>query len=147
MLKLMGPIIIGIGALTLGITLVLTGVVKKTKASQADPAPAQKTSAKKVKKHQKTKEEDLRDVIERMHVGTIDYQNMVPIVRFALLEQKTQTEEFLDRMGPIEEIEFIENNDGVDLYIVQFRNGRTAWEFARSPRGRIWVLTWNMLYS
>jgi hypothetical protein len=72
---------------------------------------------------------------------------MEPILRILLQEQKASTEEFLKNLGPIENIEFKENDSGVDVYIIGFRNGRTIWEFGKSARGRIQVLAWTYLYE
>jgi hypothetical protein len=97
--------------------------------------------------NQMTSDTELRGVIENLRSRSPDYSNMEPILRIVLQEQKASTEVFLKSLGPLETMEFKENDSGVDVYIIDFRNGRTVWEFGKSATGRIQVLTWTSLYQ
>lgn len=121
------------------------GFSKAEKGHDSRPIPVSQTFVNRISNEQATSESDLREVIENLKSGAPDYSNMEPMVRVALQEQKTSAEEFLKKLGPIQKIEFKENDSGVDVYIIRFRNGRTIWEFGKSARGRIKVLAWNYL--
>ena len=90
-----------------------------------------------------TDADDLRSVIANLRTGSPEYDDMEPPLRIAVREQSTTITQFLAAMGPIRSIEFEETDSGVDIYLVRFRNGRTVWQFARSPRGRIGILFFN----
>ena len=90
-----------------------------------------------------TDEHDLRSVINTLRNGSPDYDDMEPALRIAVREQNSSIIKFLNSLGPTRSIQFEETANGVDVYFVQFRNGRTIWQFARSHRGRIAVLYFN----
>jgi len=90
-----------------------------------------------------TNENDLHSVIEDLRSGSPDFNDMEPPIRIAVRENEPYINQFLRVMGPIKSIRFEETDSGIDIYYVQFRNGRTVWQFARSPRGRIGILYFN----
>jgi len=145
MIKTMSHII-GLIVLAVCVPLLFLGLseAEKGKGSNHPTSPFPVTQ---ITHNQMTSESDLREVIENLTSGSPDYRNMEPILRIALQEQEASTEEFLNNLGPIENIEFKENDSGVDVYIVGFQNGRTIWEFGKSARGRIQVLAWNSFYQ
>lgn len=145
MIKTMGHII-GLIVLAVCVPLLFFGLSEAEKVTRpnysSSPSPVTQMTH-----NQMTSESDLREVIENLTSGSPDYRNMEPILRIVLQEQEASTEEFLNNLGPIENIEFKENDSGVDVYIVGFHNGRTIWEFGKSARGRIQVLAWTSLYQ
>ena len=94
---------------------------------------------------QTTDSDELRAVIEDLRSGSPDFDNMEPPLRIALRERKTDIDQFFRAMGSIESITFEETDQGVDIYLVQFRYGRTVFQFARSPRGRIAILYFQLI--
>ena len=90
-----------------------------------------------------TNENDLRAVIEDLRGGSPDFDDMEPPLRIAIRENRANINQFLMALGPIQSIRFEETDTRVDIYYVRFRNGRTVWQFARSPRGRIAILYFN----
>jgi hypothetical protein len=137
--------VIGFLGLAVFVPVFFLGFSKAEKGHDSHPVPAPQTAVNRISIEQATSESDLREVIENLKSGAPDYSNMEPMMRVALQEQKTSAEEFLKKLGPIQKIEFKENDSGVDVYIIRFRNGRTIWEFGKSARGRIKVLAWNYL--
>ena len=91
-----------------------------------------------------TDEDDLRSVIEDLRSGAPDFNGMEPPLRIAVRESISNITEYLARLGPLLFIQFEETDNGIDIYFVRFSNGRTIWQFARSPRGRIGILYFNM---
>ncbi|MDR4460948.1 MAG: hypothetical protein MRJ67_10620 [Nitrospirales bacterium] len=138
--------IIGLLGLAVCVPVFFLGFSKAEKGHQNSPILVSQAPVDRITNQQATSESDLHEVIENLKSGSPDYSNMEPMVRVALQEQKASAEEFLKKMGPIEKIEFKENDSGVDVYIIRFRNGRTIWEFGKSARGRIKVVAWNYLY-
>ncbi|MFZ1747874.1 MAG: hypothetical protein WAU17_18330 [Nitrospirales bacterium] len=137
--------VIGFLGLAVCVPVFFLGFSKAEKGHDSRLIPASQTTVNRISNQQATSESDLREVIENLKSGAPDYSNMEPMVRVALQEQKTSAEEFLKKLGPIQKIEFKENDSGVDVYIIRFQNGRTIWEFGKSARGRIKVLAWNYL--
>ena len=89
---------------------------------------------------QTTDKDDLSSVIEDLRSGSPELEDMEPPLRIAVRERKTYIDQFFRAMGPVDSITFEETDRGIDIYLVQFRNGLTVWQFARSPRGRIAIL-------
>lgn len=139
--------IIGVIVLAVCVPLIFLGLSQAEKDHQLSPRPDSLPLVDQITHNQMTRESELRAVIENLQSESPDYSNMEPILRIVLQEQKASTEEFLKNLGPIENIQFKENDSGVDVYIIGFRNGRTIWEFGKSARGRIQVLAWTYLYE
>ena len=91
-----------------------------------------------------TDEDDLRSVIEDLRSGSPDFDDMEPVVRITVREQSSNITQYLAALGPLQSIQFEETDSGIDIYLVRFSNGRTIWQFARSPRGRIGILYFNV---
>lgn len=138
--------IIGVIVLAVCVPLIFLGLSQAEKDTRLNH-PSSWSPVTQVPHNQMTRESELRAVIENLQSESPDYSHMEPILRMVLQEQKASTEEFLKNLGPIENIEFKENDSGVDVYIIGFRNGRTIWEFGKSARGRIQVLAWTYLYE
>jgi hypothetical protein len=138
--------IIGVIVLAVCVPLIYLGLSQAEKDTRLTH-PSSRFPVTQITHNQMTRESELRVVIENLQSESPDYSNMEPILRIMLQEQKASTEEFLKNLGPIENIQFKENDSGVDVYIIGFRNGRTIWEFGKSARGRIQVLAWTYLYK
>lgn len=138
--------IIGVIVFAVCVPLIFLGLSQAEKDTRLNH-PSPRSPVTQITHNQMTRESELRAVIENLQSESPDYSNMEPILRILLQEQKASTEEFLKNLGPIENIEFKENDSGVDVYIIGFRNGRTIWEFGKSARGRIQVLAWTYLYE
>jgi hypothetical protein len=135
---------IGLAGLALCVPLLFLGNTKAEKNTQKPSTSSSQPSANQIAQRMTT-ESDLRDTIENLKSEYPDYTNMEPTVRVILREQKTAATEFLTKLGPIKDIEFIENDSGVDVYLVWFQYGSTIWEFGKSATGRINVIDWNIL--
>lgn len=90
-----------------------------------------------------TNEGDLQSVIVDLRQGAPNYDDMDAPLRLAVREQAPQVQQFLHQLGNVVDIRFEETDQGVDIYLVQHERGRTIWQFARSPSGRIGVLWFN----
>lgn len=137
----------GVIVLAACVPLIFWGLSQAEKDHRLYPRPDSLPLVEQITHNQMTRESELRAVIENLQSESPDYSNMEPILRIVLQEQKASTEEFLKNLGPIENIQFKENDSGVDVYIIGFRNGQTIWEFGKSARGRIQVLAWTHLYQ
>ena len=137
---------IGLVALALCVPLLFFwGIIKAENGTQHPSTDCSRPSDNQLTRNQITTGSDLRGVIENLKSESPDYTNMEPTVRFILREQKTAATKFLNKLGAIEEIDFIESNYGIDVYLVQFQKGRTIWEVGESASGRINVLDWEVL--
>jgi hypothetical protein len=138
--------ILGLIGLTILLPLLFLGLSEAEKNLHSNH-PSSLSPVTQITEDQMTRETELREVIENLTSPSPDYSNMEPILWIVLQEQQASTKEFLKSLGPLETMEFREHDSGVDVYILEFRNGRTVWEFGKSARGRIQVLTWISLYQ
>lgn len=90
-----------------------------------------------------TSENDLESIIESMQSGNLDYSDMEIPLQVAIEEQESAVAGAMAQLGQLVSVKFrqTDQSTGVDVYIADFTNGRTVWQFARSPStGKIAVL-------
>ena len=93
----------------------------------SSPAAAQETSSA----------ADLRAAIEDLRDGTIDEVAAVSRVIDAYRKDRKKTREYLNRLGPLENITFWDTFGNSDLYLVSFEFGRVVYAMRRNENGEI----------
>ena len=82
----------------------------------------------------------LSGVIKQLQTGTPDYSQMEPMLAAAVQNQLPMVAARLQQLGALGSLTFVGQQNGADVYNVQFANGGAAWGIALSPAGKIAVL-------
>ncbi|MEI9989296.1 MAG: hypothetical protein WDM86_04590 [Rhizomicrobium sp.] len=73
----------------------------------------------------------LRHDIEGLANGRPDYDKMVPVLAAGTRQMLPALQAKLTKWGPLQSVAFTGvNRDGMDVYVVTFRNARSEWEIA-----------------
>jgi uncharacterized protein len=83
----------------------------------------------------------LREIIAQLRAGSPDYTNLEPQLEQAIREQLPAVRAMLDKLGPLQRVELIGSQRGVDLYRAVFATGATICAIALSPARKIAVLS------
>jgi pimeloyl-ACP methyl ester carboxylesterase len=79
----------------------------------------------------------LREIIKQLREGNPDYAALEPQLAQVIRQQLPTVRALLDKLGPLQRVEFIGNQGGADLYRGIFTNGPTIWAIAMSPDRKI----------
>jgi hypothetical protein len=85
----------------------------------------------------------LREIIGQLQAGTPDFSILEPDLGQAIKQQMAGVRSLLARLGALQRVEFLGNQNGVDLYRGVFANGATIWAIAMSPARRIAALSFR----
>jgi uncharacterized protein len=108
-------------------------------AAAADPAKDRRMIAQNEPQHQT--EAVLREIIAQLRAGNPDYANLEPQLEQAVRQQMPNIRALLDQLGPLQRLDFIGTQSGVDLYRGVFANGATIWAIGMSPARKIAALS------
>src|SRR5262249_61859222 len=75
----------------------------------------------------------LREIIAQLRAGNPDYANLEPQLEQAIRQQMPNIRALLDQLGPLQRLEFIGTQNGLDLYRGVFANGAMTWAIGLSP--------------
>jgi pimeloyl-ACP methyl ester carboxylesterase len=92
---------------------------------------------------QQATEPALREIIGQLQAGTPDFSNLEPELSQAIRQQMAGVRSLLARLGSLQRVEFIGNQNGLDLYRGIFANGATIWAIAMSPTRKIAALSFR----
>jgi hypothetical protein len=85
----------------------------------------------------------LRKVINELQQGTPNYDDMEPALRAAVRQQLPMVVQKLKGLGAVRSIKFEGEQQGGDVYDVQFERGGTVWMIALSPGNKIMTLVFR----
>jgi hypothetical protein len=85
-------------------------------------------------------ESRLRTTIAQLKSGSPDYDQMQPVLRIAVRQQLTSVESRLKALGDLQSMSFEGQQNGADVYQVNFTNGPTTWLIAVAPDGKLAAL-------
>jgi pimeloyl-ACP methyl ester carboxylesterase len=85
----------------------------------------------------------LREIIRQLREGNPDYSTLEPQLEQAIRQQLPSVRALLDKLGALQRVEFIGNQNGADLYRGVFANGVTIWAIAMSPSSKIAALSFR----
>jgi pimeloyl-ACP methyl ester carboxylesterase len=108
-------------------------------AAAADPAKDRRMIAQNEPQHQT--EAVLREIIAQLRAGNPDYANLEPQLEQAVRQQMPNIRALLDQLGPLQRLDFIGTQSGLDLYCGVFANGATIWAIGMSPARKIAALS------
>jgi uncharacterized protein len=92
---------------------------------------------------QQQTEPALREIIGQLRAGNPDESMLEPELQQAIKQQMAGVRSLLARLGSLKRVEFIGNQNGVDLYRGVFANGATIWAIAMSPARKIATLSFR----
>jgi hypothetical protein len=92
---------------------------------------------------QQITEPKLKAVITALQNGTLDLNQLEPVLRIAVQNQMPAVRQRLSALGPLQAIQFVGVQNGADVYQVTFANGVTAWAIQMSPNGKLSSLWFN----
>ena len=83
-------------------------------------------------------EATMRRVIAEIEAGTPNYDAMNPELAAATRRQLPRLKAIFANLGGLKSVTFrIVERSGMDIYVVEFRNGETEWRILKSPKGKI----------
>lgn len=85
-------------------------------------------------------EKRLRKVIGELQGGSPNYEDMEPALRVAVRQQLPMVTPRLKGLGPVKSIRFEGEQQGSDVYDVQFERGGTVWMIGIAPSGKLAAL-------
>jgi len=85
----------------------------------------------------------LREIIRQLREGNPDYSTLEPQLEQAIRQQLPSVRALLYKLGALQRVEFIGNQNGADLYRGVFANGVTIWAIAMSPSSKIAALSFR----
>jgi uncharacterized protein len=121
------------------IIITLAATLSLVAAAAADPAKDRRMIAQNAPQHQT--EAVLREIIAQLRAGNPDYANLEPQLEQAVRQQMPNIRALLDQLGPLQRLDFIGTQSGLDLYRGVFANGATIWAIGMSPTRKIAALS------
>jgi len=120
---------------------VVAAVLLVGRAAAADPVEHRLTIAQTGTQQQT--EPALREIIGQLQAGIPDFSSLEPELGQAIKQQMVGVRSLLARLGSLQRLELIGNQNGVDLYHGIFANGTTIWAIALSPARKIAALSFR----
>ncbi|GAA0641089.1 hypothetical protein [Brevundimonas lenta] len=106
------------------------------RASAAAPAPAARATAPANPRAEAT----LRAFISGAQTGAIDYSVMTPDLATKVREQEGQVRPLIQSLGAVQAVDFVDSQDGADLFAVVFANAATEWIIGFDESGKVAAL-------
>jgi cyanophycinase len=83
-------------------------------------------------------EATIRRIIAEIEAGTPNYDAMNPELAAATRRQLPRLKAIFANLGGLKSVTFRSvERSGMDVYVVEFRNGKTEWRILKSPNGKI----------
>jgi pimeloyl-ACP methyl ester carboxylesterase len=122
--------------------ILLVGNSAASSAEIQTSKPSQNSSIRLAQSSRPT-EETLRKLIGSLQQGSVDPGSLESAVSAAVTAQSQVTAALLARLGPLQQIEFLEPQNGLDSYKVSFQNGATIWLIQLSAAGKVSALSFR----
>jgi hypothetical protein len=100
-------------------------------APLAPPPPAQPTAAS------KHAEAVIRASIDQLNKGTLDASAFTPQMMDQVRPQLAAIQGYLNKLGPLQSVTFLGEQDGADGFRVQFQAGPTIWVVHFDAAGKV----------
>ena len=120
-------------------TCIAVAAALSLSAGTVEPAQNRLMIAQNEPQHQT--ETVLREIIAQLRAGNPDYANLEPQLEQAIRQQMPNIRALLDQLGPLQRLDFIGTQSGLDLYRGVFANGVTIWAIGLSPARKIAALS------
>jgi uncharacterized protein len=121
------------------IVIALAAAISSVAAAAAGPTQHRLMIAQTESQH--PTEAVLREIIAQLRAGNPDYATLEPALEQAIRQQMPNIRALLDQLGPLQRLDFIGTQSGLDLYRGVFANGATIWAIGMSPARKIAALS------
>ncbi|WP_372707054.1 hypothetical protein [Brevundimonas sp.] len=85
-------------------------------------------------------EDTLRTLIAGSQSGAMDYALMTEDLAAMMREQEGQITPLLTSLGAVQAVDFLDSQNGVDLFAVTFATAATQWMIGFEPGGKVTAL-------
>jgi len=82
----------------------------------------------------------IRAFIGGLQTGTVDWNAFTPNMAEQMRPGESQAVELIRGLGALESVEWFQNRDGIDQYLVRFENADTEWRIGFADDDRISAL-------